>query len=165
MSLNGIIARENNEEDFISHDSWLSWLKFIRQCGCIIWGRKTYEIVRGWDKQYLKDLKGLRVVTISSNPSFDIQEGFELAKSPEDAISKLETSGFKTAVLTGGSKLNSSFAKMGLINEVVFNIEPIVVGKGIPVFNPDAFDLKLNLLDTQKSNDGINTIHYEVIKQ
>lgn len=164
MSLNGIVARENNEEDFISHDSWLSWLKFIRQYGCIVWGRKTYEIVRGWDKQYLKDLEGLRVIIISSNPNFDVQEGFEIAKSPEDAISKLDKKCVKNVVLTGGSRLNSSFAKLGLINEIVLNIEPVVVGKGIPVFNPDTFDLKLKLIETQRSDSGINTLHYEVVK-
>src|SRR4030042_3481305 len=94
MALNGIIARENNEEDFISHDSWLSWLSFIRQYGCVIWGRKTYEIVETWDKQYLDDLKGLYSVVVSANTNFKTNPNFELASSPQNAITKLKAKGF-----------------------------------------------------------------------
>ena len=162
MSLNGIIARENNEEDFISHDSWLEWLKWVRKSGCVIWGRKTHEVVKGWDKQYLEDLKGVKVVVVSADKNYKVGEGFELASSPEEALGKLEKDGFEAAVLTGGATLNSSFAKAGLVDEIVLNVEPVIVGKGIPLFSPDVFDLKLKLLESKKLNGDIVQLRYEV---
>ena len=162
MSLNGIIARENNEEDFISHDSWLEWLKWVRKSGCVIWGRKTHEVVKGWDKQYLEDLKGVKAVVVSSDENYKVGEGFELANSPEEALEKLAKDGFESAVVTGGATLNSSFAKAGLIDEVVLNVEPVVIGKGIPLFSPDVFDLKLKLLESKKLNEDVVQLRYEV---
>ena len=42
----------------------------------------------------------------------------------------------KSVVVTGGSKMNSSFAKSGLIDEVILNVEPVIIGEGIPLFDP-----------------------------
>jgi len=162
MSLNGIIARENNKEDFISHDSWQEWLKWVRESGCVIWGRKTHEVVRGWDKQYLEDLKGVKVVVVSTKKDYEVGEKFELAGSPEEALEKLTKDGFESVVVTGGATLNSSFAKAGLIDEVVLNVEPVAIGKGIPLFSPDVFDLKLKLLESKKLNEDVVQLRYEV---
>lgn len=165
MSLNGIIARTNNEEDFISHDCWLAWLEALREHGCLLIGRKTYEIIKSWDKQYLEDLKGIRVMMVSTKANYAVNEGFELALSPQEALNKLEKKyGFKSVVLTGGSTLNSSFAELNLIDEVIINVEPIIVGKGIPVFNPDDFDLKLELVEMRQSKGKTIQLHYRVVK-
>ena len=164
MSLNGIIARENNEEDFISHDSWQEWLKWIRKSGCVIWGRKTHEVVKSWDKQYFKDIKGVRAIVVSSNHNYEVGGGFELVSSPREALDKLEKEGFTTAIVTGGSTLNSSFAKSRLIDEVIVNIESVIIGKGIPLFNSESFDLTLKLLETKTYRNGIIQSHYKVKK-
>lgn len=164
MSLNGVIARENNEEDFLSHDNWVEWLKWIRKSGCVVWGRKTYEIVKTWDKQYFEDIKGVKAVVVSSNKNYKVGEGFELVSSPKEALEKLEKEGYKTAIVTGGSTLNSYFVKEKLIDEIVINVEPVVVGKGIALFNPDDFDLNLNLLETKKLGHGIIQVRYKIKK-
>ncbi len=164
MSLNGFIARENNEEDFISHDCWLAWLEALRTNGCLLFGRKTYEIVKSWDKQYINDLKGIKVIVVSCNKNFTVHEDFGLASSPQESLQKLEKQGFKNVVLTGGSTLNASFAKLNLIDEVILNIESIIVGKGIPVFNPDTFDLRLELLEMKQSRGKTIQLRYKVVK-
>lgn len=163
MSVNGIIARENNEEDFISHDNWLTWLDAIRPVGNIIWGRKTHEVVKKWPKEYFDDLKGLRIMIISSNPNYEVGEGFELVADPKEALEKLEKDGVKEVIVTGGSTTNSSFAKLGLINEVVLNVEPVVVGKGIPLFKSDEFDMKLELIEMNASRGKTIQLRYKVI--
>ena len=164
MSLNGIIARENNEEDFISNDSWEEWLRWIREAGCVIWGRKTHEVVKTWGKQYIDDIRGVRAMVVSSNQNFEAGDGFELASSPKEALEKLQIAGSNTVILSGGSTLNTSFAKAGLIDEVVLNVEPVLIGKGIPLFFPQEFNLKLKLLSTKKITEHIVQLHYEVEK-
>ena len=164
MSVNGIIARENNEEDFISHDNWLAWLEAIRPVGNIIWGRKTHEVVKKWPSEYFSDLKGLRVLIVSSNPNYQVGDGFELVRSPEEALASLEKDGIKEVIVTGGSTINSALAKLNLLDEVVVNIEPVIVGKGIPLFNPDLFDLKLELIEMKSSKGKTIQLRYRVVK-
>jgi len=36
ISINGIIARENNEEDFISHENWKEFIRLSKEIGCIV---------------------------------------------------------------------------------------------------------------------------------
>lgn len=164
ISLNGIIARENNEEDFLSHDNWITFVELARQTGCMIWGRKTHEVVRTWEKKYWNEIRGVRKVIVTSKPNFSIEEECVLASSPREALSKLEQEGFESVILTGGSTLNSSFAKDGLIDEVIVNIEPVVIGQGIPLFFPQEFELKLNLLNLRKVNSNLIQLHYRISK-
>jgi len=162
-SLNGMIARPNNEEDFLSEDTWLEWLRWIREVGCVIFGRKTYEVVKGYGEESLRDLKGIKIMVVSSQKDYKVSEGFELVSSPQEALEALERAGFQVAVLTGGSVLDSAFAKAGLIDEIVLNVEPVVVGEGIPLFSSSLFDLKLKLLETKKVNSNLIQIHYQVL--
>ena len=162
MSLNGMIARPNNEEDFLSEDTWLEWLRWVREVGCVIFGRKTYEVVKGYGEESLRDLKGIKIVVVSSQKDYKVAEGFELVSSPQEALKVLEKGGFKVAVLTGGAILDSAFAKAGLIDEIVLNVEPVVVGEGIPLFSSSLFDLKLKLQETKKLNDDLIQLHYQV---
>ncbi len=164
MSLNGIIAGEDNSEEFISHDYWLAWLEAIRQHGCMVWGRKTHEVVKTWPKEYFEDIKGIKVVVVSTKADFDTGPGFELVNTPQAAIATLEKQGFKSMVLTGGSTLNAAFAKLGLIDEVVVNVEPVIEGKGIPLFKPEDFELKLALVEMKKSKGKTIQLHYKVVK-
>lgn len=164
ISLNGIIARENNEEDFLSHDNWNTFVELAKSTGCMIWGRKTQEIVETWEGEYLNDIKDIKKVVISSNPNLKLGENYIQASSPVDSLNKLEREGIKSVTLTGGSQLNSSFAKEELIDEIKLNIEPVVVGKGISLFYPTDFDLKLKLLSTKQISDQIIQVHYSVIK-
>ena len=164
ISANGIIAGENNEEEFISDDSWHAWLEVLRQHGCVIWGRKTHQVVKAWPKGYFNDLKKIKVIVVSSNPNYEVGQGFELVNSPEAALKILEKHGFKSVVLTGGSTLNSSFAKQGLIDEVILNIESVIVGKGIPLFKPEVFDLKLELIEMKSSKGKTVQLHYKAVR-
>lgn len=164
ISLNGIIARENNEEDFLSHNNWLTFVELAHKTGCMIWGRKTHDVVRTWGKEYWNEIKDVKKVIVSSKTDSKLEEGCISATSPQDALTKLVKQGFDSVVLTGGSTLNSSFAKAGLIDEVIVNVEPVVIGKGIALFNPDDFDLNMELLKTKTLGHGIIQIRYKVRK-
>jgi riboflavin biosynthesis pyrimidine reductase len=67
-------------------------------------------------------------------------------------------------IITGGSTLNSAFTKRGLIDEVIVDVNPAVIGDGIPVFAVTYFELKLKLLNVEKISDDIVELHYQVKK-
>lgn len=164
-SVNGFIARPNNEEDYISHDSWLTWIKYLRQTGCVIWGRKTDEVVQTWGPDYQKDLDGIKVVVVSSNPNYQSTGNSEVVNSPSNALKLLKKQGFTEAALTGGAKLNTAFANLGLIDDIIVNLEPVIIGQGIPLFVPDFPDLRLQLVTTTKLTANFLQLHYRVLKK
>lgn len=163
VSANGIIAAKEGSEDFLSNDNWTQFVKLAHKIGCFIWGRKTYDAVSKWEGDYLSDLKDVRKIIISRS-AVELMEGFTLANSPEDALRRLEADGFKQALITGGSKLNSEFAKRGLIDEVIFDINPYILGEGIPIFAPDNFEMKLELLGVEKVGQELVELRYKVKK-
>lgn len=163
ISANGIIASKTGSEDFLSHTNWIQFVKLAKRAGCFMWGRKTYEAVSKWEGDYLKDLESVKRIIISRS-NIDLKEGFELAHSPEEALKILENEGFKEAIITGGATTNSEFAKRNLIDEVIFDVNPSVLGNGIPIFQPENFELKLDFIDAEKISDGIVELRYKVKK-
>lgn len=164
ISVNGIIARKNNDEDFLSQENWNTFLEFARQHRNVIWGRKTYEVVRNWGDDYLKDIKNFKKIIVSKNANFNLEENFELVSSPEDALKKLKNESFKTALVAGGSTLNTSFANNGLLDEIILNVNSVILGQGIPLFSSEDFTLKLELLGTKNITKDIIQLHYKVVK-
>lgn len=164
ISANGFIARENGDEDFLSHENWNKFCGLANTYKNFIVGRKTYEAVKNWKDGYGFDDLNVEKVVISQDASYVLDASYTLATSPQDALAKLKEKGFQETLLTGGSALNTAFAKAGLIDEIILNIEPVIVGKGIPLFSPDEFELPIELVATSKSDAGIVTVHYKVKK-
>ena len=165
MAVNGIIARENNEEDFLSHYNLEVLCRLAKEFGCFIWGRKTYEVVQTWGEGYMtEEIKNAKKIVISRDAGFKVKEGYEVATSPSEALKKLAEAGFAKAILTGGSQINSAFAKEGLIDEILLNIEPVFIGKGIPLFALEDFQLNAKLVSVDRFGYGGVSLRYEVVK-
>lgn len=165
ISSNGIIATEKGDEDFLSHKNWEKFCELVREFGNFIVGRKTYEAVKKWDGGYnFDDLLGVKKVIISQDNSFKLDKGYVLASSPEDALAKLSQKGFGKTLVTGGANINSAFAKAGLLDEIILNVEPIFMGRGIPLFAPQDFEMKAKLISVDKSKEGILTLKYAMLK-
>lgn len=164
ISANGIIASSTGSEDFLPHTNWIQFSKLVNKVGCFIWGRKTYEAVANWEGAYLSSVKNVKKIILSKT-NIALMEGFELAHSPEEAVTLLQEQGFPEAVITGGATLNSEFAKRGLIDEVILDVNPIIIGRGIPVFRPTDFQLELDLAETEMLRDGIIELRYSVKKE
>jgi dihydrofolate reductase len=85
-------------------------------------------------------------------------------KSPREVIGMLKTKDFETAFLAGGGQLNSSFIEDDLIDEIYLDVEPLIFGKGIPVFAAKDFEVELELLEIKKLNLSTVQLHYRVVK-
>ena len=164
-SLNGMIARPDLREDFLSRDHWEGFLECAERTGAVVWGRRTHERVQVFNKDYLDRMWELEKIVVSRRSDFAVEEGFEVASSPQDAVTKLEARGCEEATLAGGSVLNSAFAEAGLIDEVILNIEAVIIGEGIPLFSPSTFDIKLEGEPTvRRVSDRIMQLRYGVAK-
>lgn len=138
-------------------------MNLVKKVGCLIWGRRTYEEVTRWDRKYLDSIKFATKIILSHN-DLTLQEGFTLTHSPEEALTILEKAGYKEAILTGGAKNNQEFAKRGLVDEVIIDLNAVIVGEGIPLFAPSDFEMTLQLLYSKKISNDILELHYKVLK-
>ncbi len=163
MSLNGVIATENHSEDFLSHENWHTFVQLAEKTGCFIVGRETYDEVKKWPAYNFDNVNAKKLV-ISKNMNLKDYESYFFASSPRAALEKAKSLGYNKVLLTGGSTINSAFMKNKLINEVIINIEPYVLGRGIKIFAEDNFEQRLKLFKTKKLSSGIIQLHYKVIK-
>jgi dihydrofolate reductase len=160
-TLNGIIARSNGDEDFLSHDNWKEFSKLAKKHGCFIVGRKTYQAVKKW-KDYNFDSINAKRIIVSKNSKLKLNENYILASSPKNAINKATKLGMKSVLLTGGGKLNSSFLRNNLVDEILLNINPVLLGKGIKIFSEDQFEKNLKLVAVKKLSSSIVQLHYKL---
>ena len=56
-SINGLIATESGNEDFLSDRNYQIMLDFLKEYDCLVWGNTTFQNVVSWGKEYIEDLK------------------------------------------------------------------------------------------------------------
>lgn len=161
---NGIIARDNYSEDFLSHENWKTFVKLAEEKKCFIIGRTTYQQVKKWPTYDFDHVNAQKIV-VSKNRKLKLGKRYTLAKDPKDALQKVVALGFNHVLLTGGGTLNSAFMKEGLVDELILNLEPHLIGKGIRTFTEENFETKLKLIGAKKTSKGIIQLHYSVEKR
>lgn len=162
-TVNGFIAKENDDTSFVSEIEWDSFRKIIKGIGNMIIGNRTYEIMRNGGE--FENLENIRVLIVSSKADFKtIATNHSVAKSPKDALAILEKEGFDNALVAGGGTLNASFMVGNLVDEIFLDIEPVAFGKGIRLFKEGDFEVKLKLLEVKKLSNNELQLHYQVLR-
>lgn len=162
-TINGFIAKENDDTGFVSEVEWDNFRKMIKSAGNMIIGNRTYEVMR--DGGEFENLGNVRVIIVSNNTDFKtIADNHSVAKNPQNALAILEKETFNQVLVAGGGTLNASFMAENLIDEIYLDVEPIVFGKGIRLFAENDFETKLKLLEIKKLSENEIQLHYQVLK-
>lgn len=162
VSVNGFVAGENDDTSWVSGEEWKSFEKIANEAGNIVIGRRTYEIMSGAGE--LDKFGNYTVVVVTNRALRGLPRFATGVKSPEEALAILQKKEFKIALVAGGGGLNSSFLKEKLIDEVYVDVEPYVLGKGIPLFKPDDISQRLKLLEVNRFSGDTVQLHYKVEK-
>ncbi|GHO89446.1 dihydrofolate reductase family protein [Dictyobacter formicarum] len=94
--------------------------------GNFIVGRRTFE---GMQASGGNPFGEVDIVVVSQSVK-DIP-GVKVAGSPQEALNYLQEKGHTTALLSGGADLHNAFLGQGLVDEVIFNVAPVMEGKGL----------------------------------
>lgn len=159
-SINGLIAKSNDDTSWISQDEWDSYSQAVRQAGCLVVGRRTYHILT--KQPEFAEFKDVKLVAVSKDDFKTLSPNHLVVHSPKEALDLLKD--FEEVIVAGGGTLNASFMAENLIDEIYLDIEPIVFSEGIPLFKGQNFDCKLKLVDQKKISGNEIQLHYEVIK-
>lgn len=163
MSVNGYIANKDNETPW-SKVEWVSFSQCVKRTGNMIIGRKTYEIME--KKKEFSDLGNPLVIVVSriksKNKGGDEWKNIMFVSTPKEALKILMDKEYTTAMIVGGSEINTSFMKENLVDEIFLDVEPVIFGTGIPLFVADNFEMKLDLVNVTNLSENTIQLHYKV---
>jgi len=129
-----------------------------KKAGTLIMGSRTYDTI-GCPLPGRKNI----VLTRNKDRQSDSENLIFTDQKPADLLAELKTDGYTEVILTGGSTINTLFAKANLIDEIVVTISPKIFGTGISLFS-DELDLSLDLKSMGKVDDGLVVLKYQVAK-
>lgn len=161
LTVDGKIAKESSQlADWTSLEDKKSFIELTKEAGVIIMGNSTYQTIG-------KPLPGRLniVLTPETNKFTSIPGKLEYSSlNPTELLKNLEQRGYTKAILGGGAYTNKSFWELGLVDELILTIEPIIFGKGLALFADNNFETKLKLLETKALSSQTIRLHYQVLK-
>ena len=101
---------------------------------------------------------------VISTKTFQPVKGFIYSASIDEALSILKKKGLKSVLIAGGSTLNNEFIRKKRVDEIILDVNPTILGEGIPLLAPGDFLRNLLLLSANKINDDIVEVRYKVKK-
>lgn len=173
-SLDNYIARKDGGSD------WLTWnkevadisAKFMKTVDALLIGRKTYEVMLASGETSYPGAKNY-VFTRSAKKAAALRKTLAARTKPaknveivtEDAasfVTKLKQQRGKGMVIFGGGELAKSLFDAALIDEVVLNIQPVILGSGLPLFHEMKRQIDLELFDVKRLKCGSVVLYYRV---
>ncbi|ABA23919.1 bifunctional deaminase-reductase-like protein [Trichormus variabilis ATCC 29413] len=160
-SLDGYIARDSGDIDWLFTDQDYGYTEFIAQIDTLIMGNKTYQQILTFGEYPYQDQE---VFVFSKTYSGETNNGAKYINSDwEDFIKTLRTSNGRDIWLVGGAQLIHFFLKHGFIDELILSIHPIILGSGIPLILKDpTIETKLQLQDVKSFDTGLVQIFYNL---
>ena len=163
-SINGLIATEDGNEDFLSDRGWEIMLEFIKENDVLIWGRKTWDNVLSWGEEYIRDLREINIIILSNTRDKKSEfSNVTYCNSINDCLKICRELKYEKLFISGGAAINNAFMEKGIVDNIILNYNPFVLNKGIPLFVGNYFENKLKLEKVIKEKDGIIQVHYSVI--
>jgi dihydrofolate reductase len=162
-SLDNYLARPDHAVD------WLLWgeevgpimADFWKSIDTVVMGRKTYEVAaRGGQSG---GYSGVKCYVFSRTLPEDAAEGVTIVRDDAAAfVRDLKRQEGKDICLMGGGELARSLFEAGLIDEIGFNIHPVLLGSGIPLFHPMSRQINLELRECRAFKNGCVYVTYRV---
>jgi len=162
-SLDSFIARKNGEVD------WVIWNKevqaisreFWQTIDTVVMGRKTYDVAAKVGSGVYPGVKNYvfsRTLKNGSNKSIQI-----VSEDATEFLRRLKQEPGKGICVIGGGLLARSLFEANLIDEIGFNIHPVLLGSGVPLFLEMTRQIDLELLECKTVGNGCVVVRYKVI--
>ena len=162
-SLDNYFARKNHAVD------WLMWSKeaagimgeYWKTIDTVVMGRKTYEAARKMSKG--NPYPGMKSYVFSRTLKARKDDSVEIvAKDAVKFVRKLKEQTGNDICVMGGGELAHSLFQAKLIDEIGFNIHPVLLGSGVPLFHEMKRQIDLELLDCKPFRNGCVFLSYRV---
>ncbi len=163
MSLDGYIAKPNDDLDFLSivqkEGEDYGYTEFINSIDTVILGRKTYDWVMKQVSKFPHADKNVYIIT--RTPKSGIGKTEFYSGDLKELMIHLKGVGGKNIFIDGGAEVVNELLKQNLIDEFIISIIPILVGNGTRLFTEGRPEQKLKLVFTKQFDTGLAQLHYK----
>jgi dihydrofolate reductase len=168
MSLDGFMEGPNREIDwFVTDDEFQQYiLEMGKSIDTIVFGRVTYQMMAQYwpssnqpEAPMMNDLP--KVVFSRTLDKVEWKNSRLVKGNVAEEIARLKQQPGKDLAMFGSTDLASTFMRLGLIDEYRIFVNPVVLGRGNPMFK-DVKDKKaLKLLKAQTFRSGNVLLYYQ----
>lgn len=144
-SLDGFIAKEDGSVDWLPQSGDSGYDHFYKSIDTVLIGKKTYDQILTFGKYPYKDKLSY---VFTRNPNQKKDENVEFISDVAKFTKKLISSSGRDIWLVGGSDIASTFLNLKFVDELILSVIPVVLGKGIPLFNNIKEEIKPELIKT-----------------
>lgn len=148
----------------------------ISDAGLLAYGRITYQLMVPYWSDVLKDPSRQSKADLEFAEAFDAADKVVFSQSldkigdkhsrivrtkPEDELLRLKQEKGKN-ILLGGVTLPSYLTALGLVDEYIFVVQPVIAGEGRRLLEglSQQERIQLKLVDTKTLNSGCVVLHY-----
>jgi dihydrofolate reductase len=164
-SVDGFIARQDGSFDWLTSGTSEpfdnGYGEFIATVDALVIGRKTYEVVLGFERWFYESKP---VFVLSSRPLRPAPAGAVVERvsgAPAEIVTQLAERGYRHLYIDGGLTIQE-FLRAGLIDRMVITRVPVLIGEGIPLFGETGRDIRLHHVATRTLGGGAVQTEYVV---
>ena len=164
-SADGYIARSDGDLEWLTSrpapEGFYGMNAFMKSIDTKVLGRKTYEMSLRMGAKF--DAKNPHIVFSRHPPPAEAPSGVQFVN---DAIGpfvrRLREQPGKDIWLMGGGEIIASFLDEQVIDEFVISVAPVFIGEGIPLIARRHRHVPLELLSSERFEDGVVQLHYRI---
>jgi dihydrofolate reductase len=164
-TLDGYFARKDDSVDWLmwSNEAARLMTDYWKNIDTILIGRKTYDVSRRMPGKKKMGAGGMTTYLFSRTLSQSPEAGVTLvAGDAVEFVRRLKSQPGKDIVILGGGALGASLLEGGVVDEVGFNIHPVLIGSGVPALPPMARQVDLELVSCEPFKNGCVNVIYKV---
>jgi len=178
ISLDGFVAGPNGEMNWIKVDEEIFDYvdKRISEGDTALYGRVTYQMMEDYwptqgdepdasqhDIQHSKWYNNVHKVVLSKTmKDADLKNTTIISDNLSESINKIKQQGDKDILLFGSPTATHSLMQLNLIDGYWLFVNPIILGRGIPLFAGIKDKINLQLLATRQFASGVTELNYMV---
>lgn len=164
-SLDNMFARKDDSVDWLmwSDEAQTMMTEYWKTVDTILMGRKTYEAGLKLSKGKNNPYGGIKSYVFSHTLKPGKRQGVEFVQNDAvEFVKNLKADEGGDICLMGGGNFAKTLFEANLIDEIGFNIHPILLGSGIPIFYEMKHQVDLELLTCQRFKNGCVAVTYRV---
>jgi len=181
ISLDGFVAGPKGEMDWIKVDQEIFDYvgKRISEGDTALYGRVTYQMMENYwptagdkptatkhDIEHSKWYAKVHKIVLSETMKYSVIENTTIiSDNLSDRIKEIKQNGDKDILLFGSPRATHSLIQLNLIDGYWLFFNPIILGRGIPLFVDIKDKIKLKLLTTRQFTCGVTELNYTVDRQ
>ena len=181
LSLEGFVAGPNGEMDWIKVDEEIfdHIGNRISKGDTALYGRVTYQMMEAYwptagdqpaaskhDIEHAKWYKKVHKVVLSKTMKGEALTNTTLiSDNLSDSINEIKQGAGEDILLFGSPTATHSLMQLNLIDGYWLFVNPIILGRGIPLFAGIQDKTGLTLLSTQQFTSGVTELNYIVDRQ